>query len=361
MTEEKTTRFKFEEDKLISMLHDLNKKIESDNIENVVSNPNINLNSHPSFDQYDLPKPPILKQQLPKYILPKPVLQEPILPEQLLPKKASLTLLSASSKIGENWPNTNLIIQTKRLFQEPEFIVNLNLLNAKRQKICKKQILTICSGGPVNSEARKTQRDKFQSSNLINSHLFFIIGNGVSLMNLQKISLENEINKDFIYLDFQESYDLLTVKTLASMLFFEKLCENDSQNTQKWLVHVDDDVQLDFTGVERLVDSRTLDSEKIYCLDKALMKNGLGLGVHRMGKYKVSEKDFEADIFPTACAGTAFMMEMGVVKELLRIVRHPMGPAPFRLEDVYVTGVLRAAANFSDPVGIRPKLAIHGH
>ena len=190
-----------------------------------------------------------------------------------------------------------------------------------------------------------------------------MIGNGVSLTNLEKLSLENEIHKDFIYLDFQESYELLTVKTLASMLFFEKLCDHtsDSQNTQKWLVHVDDDVDLDFTGVERLVDSRSMEVEKIYCLDKALMKNGMGLGVHRMGKYKVSEKDFEADIFPTACAGTAFMMEMGVVKELLRIVKHPMGPAPFRLEDVYVTGVLRAAANFSDPVGVRPKLAVHGN
>ena len=245
-------------------------------------------------------------------------------------------------------PVSPLTAISNRLFTEPGFFENIH--SFKKHQICKKSVITIVSGHPSNFERRQFIRETWAHPEMT---LLFILGSP------QKPGLwKYENTGDIIKLNFTENYDLLTVKTIASFNFIEKMCKiNNDSESRPWMVHIDDDMYFKTASFIEQLQTLEKSKDRIYCLDKILQsKDGLGTKPHRGGKYKITYEEFAKDRFPIACSGTAFAVRRDLV--------HKMNPVfksypPIRLEDIYATGIIREAAGLPNPIALRPKVVEH--
>ncbi len=149
----------------------------------------------------------------------------------------------------------------------------------------------------------------------------------------------------------------LTVKTIASFNFIDKLCKHsNASESQPWMVHIDDDMY--FNTASFISQLQTLEKvkDRIYCLDKVLQSKGLGTKPHRGGKYKITHEEYAKDRFPIACSGTAFAVRRDLVKKMNPFFKSC--PA-IRLEDIYTTGIIREATGLPNPIALRPKVVEH--
>ena len=247
-----------------------------------------------------------------------------------------------------------------------EFFLNWN--EFKTEDICGNQLLIMVAGAPKNVERREIIRKNWSrvidaGSNSGFATIIFTVGiAGLTEEEVSDLKDESSIHKDIIMLNYKEMYDLLTIKTVAQMLFYYKFCENvitDFDINKKFMLHIDDDLYLDILALkDSLGPGKTIRiPDRIYCLDKALMKSdGLGTYPHRKGKYIITEREYSKERFPSACAGTAFITAYSLTKRLVDVIPDSM---PVRLEDIYVTGVLRQLARVPNPIQVKPKMVEH--
>ena len=260
-------------------------------------------------------------------------------------------------------PSGSLSEITDAIFKEANFFENTDEFKGFNDNfggdICEKSVITIVSGHPDNFERRKLIRKTWSQPNMA---ILFIVGSPeqeINKIDPQKLKVwEFEKSGDIIKLNYTESYDLLTVKTIASFEFIQKLCENKPlvSSPSPWLVHIDDDMFFNTSSFLSQLPTISKTRDRIYCLDKILQSKGFGTKPHRGGKYKISFEEYAKERFPIACSGTAFAVRRDLVEKMSPFFR---SEKVIRLEDVYVTGIVREAAGLPNPVVLRPKVVEH--
>jgi len=160
--------------------------------------------------------------------------------------------------------------------------------------------------------------------------LFFVGDNGDANVNEHLIKEAKE-NQDIIQENYVESYWNLTRKTVGQLKWTKEYCPG-----AKILAHLDDDV---FIDVPKVIKALTVDQSFTSKPDwvACMWKMG-GAPVRRTGKYAVTKEEYEPERYPSSCNGPCYFIS-DVANE--KLVDESYKHNEFKLEDMYVTGVLR--------------------
>lgn len=258
----------------------------------------------------------------------------------------------------------NILKSIEYLLKQPSnFFTNYH--NFTNQQICHNKLLIMVAGAPKNVERRDIIRKYWSKFTENFASVIFTVGiAGLSQEEISSLHQENVEHQDLLMLDYAETYDLLTVKTIAQMVFYYQICQSSFGSEEikrsKFMLHIDDDLYLNLPTLKSNLLEKTgnmKNPDRIYCLDKSLMKSdGLGTFPHRKGKYMITDREFSSERFPTACAGTAFLFSYQLNSQLVKAIPESM---PIRLEDIYTTGILRQIAEIPNPIAVKPKLMEH--
>lgn len=160
-----------------------------------------------------------------------------------------------------------------------------------------------------------------------NVKLLFFVGDNQDPNTQEKLEVEAEENHDIIQENYIESYWNLTRKTIGQIKWKKDFC-----NEAKYIAHLDDDVFVDVPNVlaQLRADTRPSWVSCMVQMGKA--------PVRRTGKYAVTEEEFPGKNYPAACQGPCYFINDKANNQLVEeSYKHP----EFKLEDMFVTGVLR--------------------
>merc|ERR1719454_143886 len=128
------------------------------------------------------------------------------------------------------------------LKQPGQFFLNWN--DFTTEEICGQQLLIMVAGAPKNVQRREIIRKHWSRFSENFATITFTVGiAGLTDEEVNDLKDENKMYKDIIMLNYKEMYDLLTIKTVAQMLFYSKFCENvitDFDINKKFMLHIDD-------------------------------------------------------------------------------------------------------------------------
>lgn len=174
---------------------------------------------------------------------------------------------------------------------------------------------------------RQTWGTYAQSENV--KLLFFVGDNGDPNVN-EHLAKESLDNRDIIQENYVESYWNLTRKTVGQIKWKKEFCPN-----AEILAHLDDDVFIDVPKVLNALLNQKYTKMKAWV--GCMWKMG-GAPVRRTGKYAVTEEEFAPPKYPGSCNGPCYFISREANDKL---VDESFKQAEFKLEDMYVTGILR--------------------
>jgi len=160
-----------------------------------------------------------------------------------------------------------------------------------------------------------------------NVKLLFFVGDNQDENTQESLMEESEVNHDIIQENYIESYWNLTRKTVGQMKWKKEFC-----NSTPYIAHLDDDVFIDVPAV-----LEQLRKDKRESWVSCMVKMGTA-PVRRTGKYAVTKEEFAADRYPGACQGPCYFINDQANN---KIVEESFKHQEFKLEDMFVTGVLR--------------------
>lgn len=189
---------------------------------------------------------------------------------------------------------------------------------------------------PVEAEAREAVRKTWGAPSQDTLTLFYVgLPEGRQVMGIQnKLEEESRTHADIIQMNFQDSYQNLTIKTMMMMNWLATNCPNAS-----YAMKVDADI---FVNVFYLI-RRLRDSPRQGFITGSVINDGIP---RRDGnsKWHLSEELYPEDSFPWYVSGAGYVFSVDLAARISwasRFVR--MIP----LEDVYIGLCLRV-------LGIRP-------
>ena len=220
----------------------------------------------------------------------------------------------------------------------------------------------------------------------LNALILFFLGKAYSNELQKDILKESEVHNDIIQFDLMDTFHNLTLKSLSMMKWYNTHC-----TTTPWYVKTDIDSFWNIYLLNKILESKDI-SKTIYDYrnrfnddsfaltgfkEHKIAKNSsiesvdsrairmicpraAGLNVCRRfekerceERYIVTKEEYPQDQYPAHCHGFAYILHQDLVAEILakdnELVRQ--GAARFRMEDVYVTGVL-AGQNLTNIVDI---------
>ena len=156
----------------------------------------------------------------------------------------------------------------------------------------------------------------------------FVMGTATGSHNT--VAYENSLYGDIVQKDFKDTYHNLTHKTVAGLSWVSTYCTKAT-----FVLKSDDDIFVNMFALLKHLQARVGAKRLLLCRTK------INPNVDRSGKYKATRNDYAGKHFPTCCSGAAYVMSSDVVVDLHRL---SFVVPFFWLEDVYVTGLLVAAA-----------------
>lgn len=148
-------------------------------------------------------------------------------------------------------------------------------------------------------------------------------------------NLESNNNGDIIQFDFVDSYQNLTLKILNGFRWVVENC-----GKVRYILKADDDVFVNVIVI--------LDVLKSYTVPPRGAVFGFIYGggqVWRHGMWAVSRDDYPKDFYPAYASGTAYLLTRNLLEDIISIAERKNY---FRVEDVYITGIIA-----SDLLGAR--------
>ena len=153
----------------------------------------------------------------------------------------------------------------------------------------------------------------------------------------EAVRRESRLYRDVVVADFEDTYRSLSLKSLSGLVWARRHCRAAS-----YIVKVDDDV---YMRPELLPHVRQLISQSS---DHVIVGSlNVNSSVQRRGLWRVDERAFPELVFPPYCSGNMYAMTSSVADRLLEVAATTVGepaPAPFPLEDVYITALLATPA-----------------
>ncbi len=199
-------------------------------------------------------------------------------------------------------------------------------------------VLTVHKSFLVREVIRNTwgtvsRNNKWPGSNAITkAKVMFVFGRSTDPLLDNVLTMEGMIHGDILQGDFTEHYSNLTLKVVTALRFAKQYCPN-----VQYILKADDDT---FTDVDRLVrflkNSNPNNSILGYVRTKEL--------VLRVGKYEMPRNVYPLSMFPNYAYGVTYVLSMDVVSCIISYARRFRY---FRIEDVFIAGVLVRSCNIS--------------
>ncbi|KAK6059598.1 N-acetyllactosaminide 3-alpha-galactosyltransferase [Cooperia oncophora] len=174
-----------------------------------------------------------------------------------------------------------------------------------------------------------------------NYTLLFSVGMPNSLSDRTVIEEESALYDDILQFDFDDTYRNLTLKHLAELRYLHVCDENVV------ILKMDDDVGWDVQRVSEFV-RNNLTSHELYCSRRAGHKPFR----NPKSKWVVTKDEWKETVYPPHCLGWFYLVPVSVVRKMLSVIylqRFSVGKlfVELTIDDIFITGVLRQAANVS--------------
>jgi len=211
------------------------------------------------------------------------------------------------------------------------------------QEECSKNIrlVIILKSAPYFKFARQVARDTFAAE--AQQHDFGIVVKFAVAKTDNKTvtnNLYDEAEKfnDIIYFDSQDSYANLLRKSMNALNWAVNYC-----NTAKFVLLGDDDILF---NIENIIGYLKDKPDGDFVAGKVMSEDK----VERTGKWAVSIEDYPYDIYPDFCPGAGVIYSLSTATKMTKIAKDvPL----FRLDDVYLTGLLCSAHLQIQPTDIK--------
>lgn len=174
----------------------------------------------------------------------------------------------------------------------------------------------------------------------INATLLFVVGRFPNLKVQYRLEQEGRKYQDILQGDFFEDYFLLAYKSLTWLLWTKTKCSK-----VPWIVKTDDDMINNIWKLGALVEALKDQKNTITCSTKTerVIREKTGT---RIDKWVIPFEEWPDEFFPTNCWGVVYIMSSAVRNKLLKVFE-TSDKGIFRVDDVFVTGMLAEKANVS--------------
>ncbi|XP_052805457.1 beta-1,3-galactosyltransferase 1-like [Mya arenaria] len=189
-------------------------------------------------------------------------------------------------------------------------------------------LLTIVISNVNNFKRRNAIRNTWGSTEKdTNSKLLFLVGLDVESRSYSAVTNEAKLYGDIIQVELLDQYKDLTYKSIAMLQWMIDYCPN-----VKFYMKTDDDVYANIENIVGALDATKQRRKGFYC---HVFKNAPAIRDIN-SKWYVSKTEYSGNVFPTYCAGPAYIFDASVIKDLYRSTLN----SPFlSMEDVFITGL----------------------
>ncbi|ESO93077.1 hypothetical protein LOTGIDRAFT_119962 [Lottia gigantea] len=196
-------------------------------------------------------------------------------------------------------------------------------------------LLMMVLSTPSDFIIRQTIRETWGSfaSSKSNIRLAFMLGKLESEIFDKKIEEESEIHHDIIQKDFIDSYGNLTLKSESVLHYSAFYCQN-----AQYILKVDSDM---FINVPLLLDSLKNSDDGVSIIGHKL--DQIRPTVDKTNKWYIDPSTYPLSYFPDYTSGPCYVIPGTFTKSLFKM---SLKTRLIRLEDVYITGILRARLSF---------------
>jgi len=172
----------------------------------------------------------------------------------------------------------------------------------------------------------------------VNASLIFIVGRYPNLKIQTRLEQESIRYKDILQSDILEDYFLLGFKSLSWLHWTNRKCSQIP-----WIVKTDDDMVNNILKMGALVKAVEHQRNVITCSTKTekVIREKTGT---RIDKWVIPFDEWADEYFPTNCWGVVYIFSSYVRDKILEVYEKSNG-AIFRIDDVFVTGILAERAN----------------
>lgn len=194
-------------------------------------------------------------------------------------------------------------------------------------------VVVVCVGAG-NFKQRQTVRDTWGSVAKVNREirLVFMLGSAANDGIQEKIKEESDTYHDIIQEDFVDSYRNLSLKSVAMLKWTFTYC-----SSAKYVLKADDDMFVNLDYLFKVLKFRKITNSII-----GMKITGARPVQDKQSKWYTPPEMFNGTVYPPYCSGTSYVISVDSVKRLyLASLKLPL----FWLEDVFITGICRNAAN----------------
>ncbi|XP_023322211.1 beta-1,3-galactosyltransferase 2 [Eurytemora carolleeae] len=173
---------------------------------------------------------------------------------------------------------------------------------------------------------------------IVNASLFFVVGRYPNLKIETRLEQEARRYKDILQGSILEDYFLLGLKSLSWIHWTKQKCSK-----VPWIVKTDDDMVNNIIKMGDLVNAVKHQKNTITCSTKTekVLREKTGT---RIDKWVIPFDEWDEEYFPTNCWGVVYIFSSHVRDKLLEVYEKSNGGI-FRIDDVFITGILASMAN----------------
>jgi len=155
---------------------------------------------------------------------------------------------------------------------------------------------------------------------------------------LDGIKNEKRLYDDLVIANFVDSYDNLTLKTMATLEWVDTYC-----NISEYVLKTDDDMFINVPNLLKFIDRIEAEDKKRPKLYGRLARKWKPVR-NKRSKYYISFQQYKKTVYPDFNTGPAYLFSTRIVRPLFE---KGMEKTYLKLEDVYTTGIV------ADELGIK--------
>ncbi|XP_068238792.1 beta-1,3-galactosyltransferase 1-like isoform X2 [Palaemon carinicauda] len=198
-------------------------------------------------------------------------------------------------------------------------------------------IINVVGTAPWEFKARSRIRKLWANEkyrNMTGFSTVFIIGQATDENIMKEVEKESDKYHDILLLDILDSYTNLTLKTLVLFHWVYKYCTNPM-----WVLKSDADVFVNTFALSRYLHKVQQSGGKLG--DTFVCKKRGPVSPCRQkcphAKWRVSWDEYPKAKYPQYCMGPGYVIPRSIIKPIYEAANKTH---PFRMEDVYYTGIL---------------------
>ena len=206
------------------------------------------------------------------------------------------------------------------------------IIGHKQDKACTQRdlyLLFLVTSAPENIAERMAIRRTWGNFTVYRDYeirTYYVVGVSSSPKVNSRLLKEDAMYKDIIQLNFNDSYQSLTNKSIGALQWALSYCPK-----AKYIVKTDDD---SLNMPNRFVDYLVTEKQN----DLIACERALGHWPQRQHKWKTSQTEYPDKYYPPHCKGRAYILSRSAASSLVENAPHVRFHG---MEDVYVTGLCR--------------------